>query len=169
MKQEHICCVIGHQPANLPFGANETDERCIRLKKELRKAIEDQIKDGFVTRFLCPMNIGAELFAAEIIEDLQAEEKDITLTAILPYELQAEDWPEEGRERFFETVRRCNEEKQVQAHYDDMCMANTARLMTDAADCVIAVWNGSPGDVGLTVQMAKEKGLPVFQINPEDL
>lgn len=41
MKQEHICCVIGHQPANLPFGANETDERCIRLKKELRKAIED--------------------------------------------------------------------------------------------------------------------------------
>lgn len=122
-----------------------------------------------MTRFLCPMNIGAELFAAEIIEDLQAEGKDITLTAILPYELQAEDWPEEGRERFFETVRRCNEEKHVQAHYDDMCMANTARMMTDAADCVIAVWNGSPGDVGLTVQMAKEKGLPVFQINPEDL
>lgn len=169
MKQEHICCVIGHQPANLPFGANKTDERCIRLKKELREAIKNQIQDGFVTRFLCPMNIGAELFAAEIIEDLQTEQKDITLTAILPYELQAADWPEDGRERFFETVRRCNEEKHVQAHYDDMCMANTARLMTDAADCVIAVWNGFPGDVGLTVQMAKEKGLPVFQINPEDL
>ena len=47
MKQEHICCVIGHQPANLPFGSNESDERCIRLKKELREAIENQIQDGF--------------------------------------------------------------------------------------------------------------------------
>ena len=115
------------------------------------------------------MNIGAELFAAEIIEGLQAERKDITLTAVLPYELQAADWPEDGRERFFETVRRCNEDKLVQAHYNDTCMANTARFLTDAADCVIAVWNGNPGDVGLTVQMAKEKGISVVQINPENL
>ena len=169
MKQEHICCIVGHQPANLPFGSNESDERCIRMKERLRAAIEDQISDGVITRFICPMNIGAELFAAEIIETLQSEGKNITLTAMLPYELQAADWPEDGRERFFETVRRCNEEKHVQAHYDDTCMANTARFMTDAADSVIAVWNGSPGDVGLTVQMAKEKGIPVTVIDPEHL
>ena len=169
MKQEHICCIVGHQPANLPFGANEADERCIRLKEKLKETIEDQIKGDAITRFLCPMNIGAELYAAEIIEDLQAEENNITLTAVLPYELQTEDWPEDGRERFFETVRRCNEEKHVQAHYDDMCMANTARFMTDAADSVIAVWNGSPGDVGITVHMAKEKGIPVTVIHPEHL
>lgn len=166
---EYVCAVIGHQPANLPFGANEADERCIRLKEKLRMTIEEQISEDGVTRFLCSMNIGAELFAAEIIEDLQAEGKNITLTAVLPYELQAEDWPEAGRERFFETVRRCNEEKHIQAHYDDMCMANTARYLTNAADCVIAVWNGQPGDVGMTVQMAKEKGVTVVQINPENL
>lgn len=169
MKKERICCIVGHQPANLPFGFNEADERCIRLKEMLRTVIEEQISEDGVTRFLCPMNIGAELFAAEIIEGLQAERKDVTLTAVLPYELQAADWPEDGRERFFETVRRCNEEKHVQAHYDDMCMANTARFMTEAADCVIAVWNGTPGDIGLTVQMAEEKGIPVTVIHPEHL
>ena len=161
MKKETTCCIVGHQPANLPFGSNEADERCIRLKEKLRTVIEEQISEDGVTRFLCPMNIGAELFAAEIIEGLQAERKDITLTAA--------DWPEDGRERFFETVRRCNEDKLVQAHYNDTCMANTARFLTDAADCVIAVWNGNPGDVGLTVQMAKEKGISVVQINPENL
>lgn len=169
MKKEHICCIVGHQPANLPFGSNESDERCIRLKEKLKSAIEDQITNNAITRFICPMNIGAELFAAEIIEGLQTEGKNITLTAMLPFELQAADWPEDGRERFFETVRRCNEEKLVQSHYDDMCMANTAQFMTDVANCVIAVWNGKPGDVGITVQMAENKGIPVFQINPDSL
>ena len=169
MKKETICCIVGHQPANLPFGSNEADERCDRLKERLRASIEEQILEDGVTRFLCPMNIGSELFAAEIIEDLQAEGKNITLTAVLPYELQAEDWPEDGRDRFFETVRRCNSEKHVQAHYDDTCMANTDRFMLDAADSLIAVWNGGPGDVGLTVQMAKEKGIPATVIHPEHL
>ena len=169
MKKETICCIVGHQPANLPFGSNESDERCIRLKEALKEEILKQIPTDGGIRFLCPMNIGAELYAAEIIEDLQTEGNNITLTAVLPYELQAEDWPEDGRERFFETVRRCNEEKHVQAHYDDTCMAKTARFMIDAADSMISVWNGNPGDVGLTVQMAKEKGIPVTVIDPEHL
>ena len=115
------------------------------------------------------MNLGAELMAAEIIEDLQAERKNITLSAILPYELQAEDWPDEGRERFFEAVRRCNTEKQMQAHYDDTCMARTAAFMIDLSNALIAVWNGSLGDVSIAVQLAKEKGIPVIQIDPNNL
>lgn len=166
---ERICAVVGHQPANLPFGSNETDERCVRLKEKLSAAIEELITENSEIHFLCPMNIGAELFAAEIVEALQAENKNVTLTAILPYELQAADWPEDGRERFFETVRRCNEEKHVQTHFDDMCASNTARFLVDAADCMIAVWNGAPGDVGLAVQMAKEKGIPVTVIHPDRL
>ena len=169
MGNEHICCIVGQQSTNLPFYSNESDERCIRLRERLKAAIENQIKSDTVTHFLCPMNVCAELYAAEIVEDLQSEGKNITLTAILPYELQAADWPEDGRERFFETVRRCNSEKHVQTHYDDTCIANTARFMLNAADSLIAVWSGSPGDVGLTVQMAKEKGIPVTVIHPEHL
>ena len=31
------CIFTGHRPQNLPFGFNELDERCIQLKKELKK------------------------------------------------------------------------------------------------------------------------------------
>ena len=169
MKHEHICCIVGHQPANLPFGANESDERCLRLRAALRAEIEEQIPANGTARFLCPMNLGAELIAAEIIEELQTERENITLTAVLPYELQAADWPEDGRDRFFEAVRLSDEEKQVQTHFDDACAAKTVRFMIDAADAMIAVWNGSPGDVALAVRSAEEKGIPVIQIHPESL
>ena len=33
------CAFTGHRPQNLPFRFNETDERCLRLKAELRKLI----------------------------------------------------------------------------------------------------------------------------------
>lgn len=166
MKKEGTCCIVGHFPTNLPFGIKENDERCIRLKELLKQEISTMIRDRNVKHFLCPMNPGAELFAAEIIEGLQSSGENITLTAVLPYELQAEDWSEDSRNRFFECVRKCNKEKLLQTHYDDTCIAKNIQFMIDASDCVIAVWNGSLGNVSFTVQLANEKGIPVTVIDP---
>ena len=33
------CAFTGHRPQNLPFRFDETDERCLRLKAELRNLI----------------------------------------------------------------------------------------------------------------------------------
>lgn len=33
------CAFTGHRPQNLPFRFNESDKRCIALKKQLRKLI----------------------------------------------------------------------------------------------------------------------------------
>lgn len=38
------CAFTGHRPQNLPFRFNETDERCLRLKAELRKLIVQMIE-----------------------------------------------------------------------------------------------------------------------------
>ena len=52
MKHERTCCIVGHQPANLPFGSNESDKRCLRLKAALRAEIEKQLpEDGTAHQF----------------------------------------------------------------------------------------------------------------------
>ena len=46
------CAFTGHRPQNLPFRFNETDERCLRLKAELRKLIVQMIEQKNVTHFI---------------------------------------------------------------------------------------------------------------------
>ena len=81
MKKEKVCCIVGHQPTNLRFGYSENDERCIRLKESLEEEIKKLIQDG-VRHFMCPMNIGAEIYAAEIIE----RHEEIKLCVTCSYE-----------------------------------------------------------------------------------
>ena len=33
--RDHSCCFTGHRPAGLPWGAAESDPRCVALKDEL--------------------------------------------------------------------------------------------------------------------------------------
>ena len=45
------CCFTGHRPAKLPWGTDEGDERCLRLKARLREVIARAVEDGY-THFL---------------------------------------------------------------------------------------------------------------------
>ena len=46
------CAFTGHRPQNLPFRFDETDERCLRLKAELRNLIVQMIEQKNVTHFI---------------------------------------------------------------------------------------------------------------------
>ena len=46
------CCFTGHRPAKLPWGTDEGDERCLRLKARLREVIARAVEDGY-THFIC--------------------------------------------------------------------------------------------------------------------
>ena len=166
MEKGKVCCIVGHQPANLPFGCSEKDIRCVRLKESLETEIRKMIQNG-TYHFMCPMNLGAELYAAEIIEQVQKDNPSVTITAVLPYETQAEDWAEPGRDRFFETVQHSTEEVFTSRRYDDTCIAKNLEYMLGFSDELVAVWNGSPGNVEYAVREANRRGIPVIQINPE--
>ena len=51
------CCFTGHRPAKLPWGTDEGDERCLRLKARLREVIARAVEDGY-THFICGMAEG---------------------------------------------------------------------------------------------------------------
>ena len=43
------CAFTGHRPQSLPFGFNESDERCVALKQKLRNEIIRLIEENGVT------------------------------------------------------------------------------------------------------------------------
>lgn len=163
------CAFTGHRPQSLPFGFNETDERCIALKQTLRAEIIKLIEDEGVTHFISGMAIGVDMYAAEIVLGLKSSYDNITLEGAIPCETQAAKWTEEQRNRYFEIAEKCDKETLIQQHYTADCMHKRNRYMVDQADYIIAVWDGRPSGTGKTVQYAQRQGKPIRVINPKTL
>lgn len=163
------CAFTGHRPQSLPFGFNETDERCVALKQTLRTEIIKLIENEGVTHFITGMAIGVDMYAAEIVLGLKASYPGITLESAIPCESQAAKWTEEQRNRYFEIAEKCDKETLIQQHYTADCMHKRNRYMVDQADVIIAVWDGRPSGTGKTVQYAQRQGKPVVVINPKTL
>ena len=66
-----VCMFTGHRPKGLPFGYNERDSRCKKLKKMLKKLIVQKIQEENTTAFLSGMALGTDMFAAEIVLELK--------------------------------------------------------------------------------------------------
>ena len=163
------CAFTGHRPQSLPFGFNETDERCVALKQTLRSEIIKLIENEGVTHFISGMAIGVDMYAAEIVLGLKASYPGITLESAIPCETQAAKWNEELRDRYFEIASKCDKETLIQKHYTADCMHKRNRYMVDQEDYIIAVWDGRPSGTGKTVQYAQRQGKPVIAINPKTL
>ena len=157
MAQEKTCCITGPFPENLPFGYDENDQRCINLKSAIRSAIEDQIRDNHITRFITTVNIGVEMLAAEEVLRLKKNNPQIKLTSVLPFEGQANDWPEPLRDRYFTIHERSDDVRTIQLRFDDTCAYNTRDYLIDRADVLLAFWNGQPGEIESIVHLVKQK------------
>lgn len=163
------CAFTGHRPQSLPFGFNETDERCVALKKIIREHIIKLIENEGVTHFISGMAIGIDMFAAEIVLGLKASYPGITLESAIPCESQADKWTEEQRDRYFDIASKCDKETLLQTRYTPDCMHKRNRYMVDQADYIIAVWDGRPSGTGKTVQYAQRQGKSIKVINPKTL
>ena len=161
--------LTGHRPQHLPFGMNENDERCVRLKEILKEEIINLIEKEGVTHFITGMALGVDLYAAEIVLDLKACYPNITLESAIPCETQAVKWSMAQRERYYDIAAQCDKETMLQCHYSPDCMDKRNRYMVDHADYILAVWNGCPSGTGNTVRYAHKKGKSIIVINPDSL
>lgn len=163
------CAFTGHRPQNLPFGMNENDDRCVKLKEALKEQIINLIEAENVTHFITGMALGVDLYAAEIVLDLKARYPIITLESAIPCETQAVKWSMAQRERYYDIAAQCDTETMLQSHYSPDCMDKRNRYMVDHADYILAVWNGCPSGTGNTVRYAHKKGKTIIVINPVSL
>lgn len=165
---EKTCAFTGHRPQNLPFGFDEADRRCRKLKKVLKKQILGLIKNENVTHFISGMALGVDMYAAEIVLELKARYSGITLESAIPCGSQSAKWPKAMRERYSDIVSRCDIQTLLQTDYTPDCMDRRNRYMADKSDLLIAVWDGGAGGTGNTVRYALSLGKPVIVIDPRN-
>lgn len=156
----------GHRPKGLPFGYNEKDSRCKKLKKALKKLILNKIQEENTTAFLSGMALGTDMFAAEIVLELKRKFRDITLTAVLPCRTQAARWNKESTAIYENILNKCDKVIVLQEEYSPNCMHKRNLYMVEHSDCVIAVWSGTEGGTSNTIRIATDRHLHVTVLDP---
>ena len=164
MERETTCCFTGHRPGKLPWGADESDPRCLELKKRTGEALEKAYARGY-RHFICGMAQGCDLYFCEAVQALRDSRPGVTVEAAIPCESQADSWPAEERERYRRLVGLCDFETMVQRHYDRGCMLRRNRYMVDRSSLLIAAFDGSKGGTLYTASYALKNGVEVEVID----
>ena len=161
--RQSACCFTGHRPAKLPWGHDESDLRCVRLKARLNAVIESAILEG-TEHFICGMAEGCDLYFCEAVLALRERYPHITLEAALPCKTQADRWSEASRTRYHALLERCDYETMVQENYSPGCMMRRNRYMVDHASLLIAAHDGLPGGTRNTIEYALSRGVSVVDV-----
>lgn len=163
--RETTCCFTGHRPYKLPWGNNDSDERCVELKMKLRDVIESVYTAG-IRHFICGMAQGCDMMFCEEVISFRECKKDVTIEAAIPCETQCRNWPELTRNRYYRLVSQCDIETLLQTTYTPDCMLRRNRYMVDNSSVIIAVYDGNWGGTLQTIRYAKSQQLEIIALAP---
>ena len=125
------CCVTGHR--DMPC------EEIGSIKKALHKEIKKAVKDGF-TVFLSGFADGVDQYFAEIVIELQKENQNLELIAVLPYRNRVKGL--NRKEQTSALLNACTEMVVIQEEYQPRVYSQRNRYMVEHSDRVIAVYDG---------------------------
>lgn len=165
------CAVMGQHPMRFPWGFDEEDASCAKMKMELAQQIMVLCQEG-VSQFLVACDCGVGLYAAEIVNGLRTTDRDLMLLCYVPHEEQATKWAPYLRERYFTMLEGCT-------HISAACPVGTPdaqlqayRQIIDFADVVLCVSDtdapaaSGAEDTALAYALAQK---PVLVLHPTEL
>ncbi len=160
------CAFTGHRPKKFPWGYDETDGRCVALKKALAEQIAELVDAGY-TDFFSGMAEGADTWAALTVLALKKENPALKLYCVLPCERQADQWPSSVRELYFSILEQADDVVYVSREYRKGCMLKRNRYLVEHSSVLLAVYNGvQRSGTGMTVRYARELGREIIVIDP---
>lgn len=166
MDKNTIVCFTGHRSQKLPWGFNEEDGRCKKMKERLQVEIVKAIQRGYKT-FLCGMAIGFDMICAETVLSLKKEHKDLKLIGALPCKTQDCKWSYNEKKRYRDLLSRLDG---VRCIYDEYigaeCMLERNRFMVNNSSLMIALFDGKAGGTKSTIEFARRQGLEIIIIEP---
>lgn len=158
------CCFTGHRPQQLPWGASESDGRCLALKTELSSRLEGIYQAGY-RHFICGMALGCDTYFAEAVLALREKHPDVRLEAAIPCGNQPEFWAAKHRLRYNRLIDSCDKVTVLQISYTPECMQRRNEYMVDRASLLLACYTGHPGGTMNTILYAKRQGVDVILID----
>ena len=163
-ERESTCCFTGHRPNKLPWGTNEQNEACQKLKEELKARLEGICELGY-RHFICGMAIGCDMYFAEAVLELKEKYPELTLEAAIPCGSQPEKWTTEQRKRYNRLIDRCDKVTVLQIAYSADCMMKRNMYMVDHASLLLACYNGHPGGTMKTLLYAQRNNVKTLIID----
>jgi uncharacterized phage-like protein YoqJ len=164
-EREIACAFTGHRPSKLPWGTNESDERCAKVKDALYDAIYGAYLIG-KRHFICGMAAGCDIYFGEAVVRFRENHSDVTLEAAIPCSTQASKWGAEQSRRYGDLLSACDKKTVIQEVYTPDCPMRRNRYMVDHASLLIACYNGSPGGTRNTILYAMRSGVEIMEIAP---
>lgn len=164
------CAVIGQNPMRFPWGFDEEDDRCRKLKIALAQQIMVLRQNG-VSQFLVACDCGVGLYAAEIVNGLRTTDRDLMLLCYTPHEEQATKWAPYLRERYFDVLEKCTYISAVCEVGAPGAQLHAYKKIIDLADVVLCVYDtdipatGSAEDRALAYAMDVARK-PVWVLGP---
>jgi uncharacterized phage-like protein YoqJ len=155
-------CVTGHRPNKL-WGYDLKVKEYIVLKQKMREFI---LSNSY-THFISGMALGVDILFALTVLELKNEFPDsgYILECAIPCENQYARWNKESITEWKSIVENADIVTYVSKKpYDNYCMQNRNKYMVNNSDCILAVWNGTPGGTANCIKYAKSVGKQIFNI-----
>ncbi len=97
-----------------------------------------EIVDSGERNFVCVMN-KAGVYIADYLLSLKESVPDIKVDALIPYEEIAADWDEPLRDKYFQTIEKCENDGFFTLRYYDGCFEDMISSIVDGAHRVVTV------------------------------
>ncbi len=163
------CAFTGHRPHKFPWRYDETDSRCVALKTALAEHIAGLAGAG-ITEFFSGGADGVDCWTALIVLSLREKNPALKLHCILPCKGQADKWGSLAQERYYLILRQADSIEYVSHEYYDGCMLDRNHQLVQAADLLLAVYNGERrGGTAATIRYAQKAGRKIIVLNPLSL
>lgn len=169
--ENYRCAIIGQHPMRFPWGFDEEDTQCRRMKLELAQCIMELRQCG-VTEFQVACDPGVGLYAGEIVNITKQNDEAMRLVCVTPFEEQATKWTPQLRERYFNMLAGCTELDCIDFHKQPDAQLLAYQRIIKQSGVVLAVYapdlaDGSAEDKAVSYALAL--GRPVMLIHPETL
>ena len=139
----------------------------------LKAALAAQITalaEAGVTDFYSGGADGVDCWAALIALELRKKNPVLNLHLILPHEGQADKWSDSAQERYHSILSQADSVDYVSRKYYDGRMLDRNHRLVDAADLLLAVYNGERrGGTSATVRYARKTGHKITILDPVSL
>lgn len=158
-KRMHRVCFTGHRPEKLKQSESV-------IVKALETAIKEAIADG-KNVVISGMARGVDIWAAEIVLRLRKEGANVKLICASPYEGFERGWSAEWQRRYNVILAAADLVRFICPGYSRACFQIRNEWMVDHSALVIAVFNGQPSGTKNTIDYAKRKSVPCWNILSE--
>lgn len=159
--------ILGQGPEKI---ADETIKHERDITDILKDILNDILSGDNSVDIISGMSLGSEQIAAELTLKAKKKYPELRLIAAIPFEGRDSIWSTKASFRYQRLLRDSDEVRCIsKGGFDIAKIYARNKFVVDKSDCLISVWNGDEGGIAKSIQMAKDKGIPVIIINPETL